>query len=292
MKLATWNVNSLKVRLPHVLDWLAANPIDVLCLQETKQQDSDFPQAELQAAGYHSVFSGQKTYNGVAILSRAPASDVQMGIPNFEDEQKRVIAATFHSDPIAKVKQGGDEQTTQTVQLARPVVSEEANAVSPMQSDRIRVVCVYVPNGQAVDSDKYYYKLGWLNALCNWLKEELTRYPKLVVLGDYNIAPEDRDVHDPVLWQGNVLVSEAERIHFQNLIKLGLHDSFRLFEQAEKSFTWWDYRMMAFRRNHGVRIDHILISEPLVAQCKSCVIDKTPRKLERPSDHTPVVVEL
>jgi len=292
MKLATWNVNSLKVRLPHVLDWLAANPIDVLCLQETKQQDSDFPQAELQAAGYHSVFSGQKTYNGVAILSRAPASDVQMGIPNFEDEQKRVIAATFHSDPIAKVKQGGDEQTTQTVQLARPGVSEEANAVSPMQSDRIRVVCVYVPNGQAVDSDKYYYKLGWLNALCNWLKEELTRYPKLVVLGDYNIAPEDRDVHDPVLWQGNVLVSEAERIHFQNLIKLGLHDSFRLFEQAEKSFTWWDYRMMAFRRNHGVRIDHILISEPLVAQCKSCVIDKAPRKLERPSDHTPVVVEL
>ena len=292
MKLATWNVNSLKVRLPHVLDWLAANPIDVLCLQETKQQDSDFPQAELQAAGYHSVFSGQKTYNGVAILSRAPASDVQMGIPNFEDEQKRVIAATFHSDPIAKVKQGGDEQTTQTVQLARPGVSEEANAVSPMQSDRIRVVCVYVPNGQAVDSDKYYYKLGWLNALRNWLKEELTRYPNLVVLGDYNIAPEDRDVHDPVLWQGNVLVSEAERIHFQNLIKLGLHDSFRLFEQAEKSFTWWDYRMMAFRRNHGVRIDHILISEPLVAQCKSCVIDKTPRKLERPSDHTPVVVEL
>ncbi len=292
MKLATWNVNSLKVRLPHVLDWLAANPIDVLCLQETKQQDSDFPQAELQAAGYHSVFSGQKTYNGVAILSRAPASDVQMGIPNFEDEQKRVIAATFHSDPIAKVKQGGDEQTTQTVQLARPGVIEEANAVSPMQSDRIRVVCVYVPNGQAVDSDKYYYKLGWLNALRNWLKEELTRYPNLVVLGDYNIAPEDRDVHDPVLWQGNVLVSEAERIHFQNLIKLGLHDSFRLFEQAEKSFTWWDYRMMAFRRNHGVRIDHILISEPLVAQCKSCVIDKTPRKLERPSDHTPVVVEL
>ena len=153
-------------------------------------------------------------------------------------------------------------------------------------------MCVYVPNGQAVDSDKYYYKLGWLDKLRNWLKEELTRYPKLVVLGDYNIAPEDRDVHDPVVWQGNVLVSEAERIHFQNLIKLGLHDSFRLFEQPEKSFTWWDYRMMAFRRNHGLRIDHILISEPLVAQCKSCVIDKAPRKLERPSDHTPVIVEL
>ena len=294
MKLATWNVNSLKVRLPHVLDWLAANPVDVLCLQETKQQDEDFPQAELQAAGYHSVFSGQKTYNGVAILSRTPASDVQFGIPDHADEQKRVIAATFPiaSGSIAKVKQGGDERTTQTVQLARPGVSEEANAVSPMQSDRIRVVCVYVPNGQAVDSDKYYYKLGWLDKLRNWLKEELTRYPKLVVLGDYNIAPEDRDVHDPVVWQGNVLVSEAERIHFQNLIKLGLHDSFRLFDQAEKSFTWWDYRMMAFRRNHGLRIDHILISEPLVAQCKGCVIDRAPRKLERPSDHVPVVVEL
>ena len=253
MKIATWNVNSLKVRLPHVLDWLAKNPVDVLCLQETKQQDGDFPQAELQAAGYHSVFSGQKTYNGVAILSRTPASDAQFGIPDFADEQKRVIAATCND---------------------------------------VRVVCVYVPNGQAVDSDKYYYKLAWLNALRNWLKEELTRHPKLVVLGDYNIAPEDRDVHDPVVWQGNVLVSEAERIYFQNLIKLGLRDSFRLFEQAEKSFTWWDYRMMAFRRNHGLRIDHIRISDPLVEQCKSCVIDKAPRKLERPSDHTPVVVEL
>jgi exodeoxyribonuclease III len=253
MKLATWNVNSLKVRLPHVLDWLAANPVDVLCLQETKQQDRDFPQAALQAAGYRSIFSGQKTYNGVAILSRAPATDVQMGIPDHGDEQKRVIAATF-----------GD----------------------------IRVVCVYVPNGQAVDSDKYQYKLKWLSALHDWLKQELVRYPKLVLLGDYNIAPEDRDVHDPVAWQGNVLVSEPEREKFRNLEQLGLRDSFRMFEQVEKSFTWWDYRMMAFRRNHGLRIDHILISEPLVAQCKSCVIDKAPRKLERPSDHTPVVVEL
>jgi exodeoxyribonuclease III len=253
MKLATWNVNSLKVRLPHVLDWLAANPVDVLCLQETKQKDSDFPQAELQAAGYHSVSSGQKTYNGVAILSRTPASDVQMDIPDFADEQKRVIAATMND---------------------------------------IRVVCVYVPNGQDVDSDKYQYKLSWLNALHDWLKKELTRYPKLVVLGDYNIAPEDRDVHDPVAWQGNVLVSEPERQQLKNLVQLGLRDSFRLFEQAEKSYTWWDYRMMAFRRNHGLRIDHILISEPLVAQCKSCVIDKAPRKLERPSDHAPVVVEL
>lgn len=253
MRLATWNVNSLKVRLPHVLDWLAANPVEVLCLQETKQTDSDFPQAELQAAGYHSIFSGQKTYNGVAILSREPSSDVQIGIPDFADEQKRVIAATVHD---------------------------------------LRVVCVYVPNGQAVDSDKYRYKLGWLDALCEWLKLELKRYPKLVLLGDYNIAPEDRDVHDPKAWEGNVLVSDPEREKLRSLEQLGLRDSFRLFEQPDKSFSWWDYRMMAFRRNHGLRIDHILISEPLVAQCKSCVIDKAPRKLERPSDHTPVVVEL
>jgi exodeoxyribonuclease-3 len=253
MKLATWNVNSLKVRLPHVLDWLAANPVEVLCLQETKQQDSDFPQAELQAAGYHSVYSGQKTYNGVAILSRAPAGEVQYGIPDFDGEQKRVIAATC-----------GD----------------------------IRVADVYIPNGQSIDSDKYRYKLDWLDKLRDWLKQELAHHPKLVLLGDYNIAPEDRDVHDPVAWQGNVLVSEPEREKFRNLVELGLHDSFRLFEQPEKSFSWWDYRMMGFRRNHGLRIDHILISDPLVAQCRSCVIDKAPRKLERPSDHTPVIVEL
>lgn len=253
MKLATWNVNSLKVRLPQVLDWLAANPVDVLCLQETKQQDADFPKEELQSAGYHSVFSGQKTYNGVAILSREAASDVQMDIPGFEDEQKRVIAATF----------GG-----------------------------IRVVDVYIPNGQSVDSDKYQYKLDWLNALNGWLKEELVRFPRLALLGDYNIAPEDRDVHDPAAWVGNVLVSEREREAFRALQALGLKDSYRLFEQPEKSFSWWDYRMMAFRRNMGLRIDHILISEPLVLQCKGCVIDKVPRKLERPSDHTPVIVEL
>jgi exodeoxyribonuclease-3 len=241
------------VRLPHVLDWLAANPVDVLCLQETKQQDGDFPQSALQEAGYHSVFSGQKTYNGVAILSREPGHDVQHGIPDHDDEQKRVIAATY-----------GD----------------------------IRVIDVYIPNGQSIDSDKYQYKLKWLTALHDWLKQELERYPKLVLLGDYNIAPEDRDVHDPKAWEGNVLVSEPEREKFRGLIQLGLHDSFRLFEQAEKSFSWWDYRMMGFRRNHGLRIDHILISEPLVTKCKSCVIDKEPRKLERPSDHTPVIVEL
>lgn len=253
MKIATWNVNSLKVRLPHLLEWLIANPVDVICLQETKQQDTDFPQAALQAAGYNSVFSGQKTYNGVAILSRSPIGEVQFGIPDFFDEQKRVIAATING---------------------------------------VRVVCAYIPNGQSLDSDKYQYKLKWLFALNAWLALEIKKYPKLAVLGDYNIAPEDRDVHDPVAWAGNVLVSEPERAAFQGLLQLGLRDSFRLFDQTEKSYSWWDYRMMAFRRNMGLRIDHILVSEPLAGLCMSCVIDKTPRKLERPSDHTPVVAEI
>jgi exodeoxyribonuclease-3 len=251
MKIATWNVNSLKVRLPHLLEWLAANPVDVVCLQETKQQDADFPQDALQQAGYHSAFSGQKTYNGVAILSRSPLEDVQYGIPALEDEQKRVLAATC----------GG-----------------------------VRVVCVYVPNGQAVDSDKYHYKLSWLNALRDWLKAEMKRHPRLAVLGDYNIAPDDRDVYDPQAWAGNVLVSEPERAAFRALEQLGLRDAFRLFEQPEKSYSWWDYRAMAFRRNMGLRIDHILVSPAL--QCSACTIDKAPRKLERPSDHTPVIAEV
>lgn len=251
MKIATWNVNSLKVRLPHLLEWLTANPVEVMCLQETKQQDADFPQAALQEAGYHSVFSGQKTYNGVAILSREPIGDVQYGIPDFEDEQKRVIAATING---------------------------------------VRVVCVYIPNGQEVGSDKYQYKLKWLAALHGWLAGELKKYPKLALLGDYNIAPEDRDVCDPEGWAGNVLVSAPERSAFEGLLQMRLRDAFRLFEQAEKSYSWWDYRMMAFRRNMGLRIDHILISEAL--HCTSCWIDKSPRKLERPSDHTPVVADV
>jgi exodeoxyribonuclease-3 len=253
MRLATWNVNSLKVRLPHLLEWLVSNPVDVVCLQETKQQDADFPHAALQEAGYNSVFSGQKTYNGVAILSRAPLSEVQFGIPDFVDEQKRVIAATVNG---------------------------------------VRVVCVYIPNGQSLDSDKYQYKLKWLSALHNWLASELRKYPKLALLGDYNIAPEDRDVYDPAGWAGNVLVSEPERAAFQVLLAIGLSDSFRLFEQADKSYSWWDYRMMAFRRNMGLRIDHILISDALAEHCTSCVIDKAPRKLERPSDHTLVIAEI
>jgi exodeoxyribonuclease-3 len=250
MKLATWNVNSLKVRLPQLLDWLASSQTDVVCLQETKLEDANFPRADIEAAGYQVAFSGQKTYNGVAIVSRLPLADVQAGIPGFEDEQKRVLAATV---------------------------------------DGIRTVCVYVPNGQSLDSDKYLYKLRWLNALNAWLRDELTRYPQLALLGDYNIAPEDRDVHDPAAWEGNVLVSEPEREQFRALLGLGLQDAFRLFEQPEKSFSWWDYRAAGFRRNLGLRIDHILLSPPLAARCTAAAIDKAPRKLERPSDHTPVL---
>ncbi|HUW27163.1 MAG TPA: exodeoxyribonuclease III [Sulfuriferula sp.] len=253
MKLATWNVNSLKVRLPHLLDWLAARQPDVVCLQETKLEDGKFPGAEIAAAGYQVVYAGQKTYNGVAILSRQPLLDVAAGIPGFDDVQQRVLAATV---------------------------------------DGIRVVCVYVPNGQSVDSDKYVYKLAWLRALAGLLRDELARYPKLVVLGDYNIAPDDRDVHDPVAWAGSVLVSEPERAAWRELLTLGLKDSFRLFEQPEQTFSWWDYRMAAFRRNMGLRIDHILLSDALVPACTACVVDKDIRKLERPSDHAPVVAEL
>lgn len=253
MKIATWNVNSLKVRLPHVLQWLAENPVDVLCLQETKLTDDKFPAAELEAAGYHSAWTGQKTYNGVAILSRHPIEDVVKNNPRFEDEQQRLIAATING---------------------------------------IRIVCAYFPNGQSLDSDKYQYKLRWLDALHDWLADELKSHGNLALLGDYNIAPEDRDVHDPVAWQGQVLVSEPERAVFRRLQDLGLKDAFRLFEQPEKLYSWWDYRMMAFRRNMGLRIDHILLSPALASRCTECIIDKAPRKWEQPSDHTPVVATL
>ncbi len=253
MKIATWNVNSLKVRLPHLLDWLARQAPDVVCLQETKLQDANFPAAQIESAGYRSVCSGQKTYNGVAILSRMTPQDIQCDVPEFEDPQKRVVTATV----------GGT-----------------------------RVVCVYVPNGQAVGSEKYEYKLKWLAALEAWLKDELKRHPRLAVLGDYNVAPEDRDVHDPKAWEGQVLCSEPERQAFRRLLDLGLKDGFRLFDQPEKSFPWWDYRMAAFRRNLGLRIDHILLSPELAAACSGCVIDLEPRRLERPSDHAPVIAEV
>jgi len=253
MKLATWNVNSLKVRLPHLLSWLLANTPDVVCLQETKTEDTTFPAADIQAAGYQLIYSGQKTYNGVAILSRATASEVAVGISGFTDEQKRVLAATV---------------------------------------DGVRVVCVYVPNGESVESDKYRYKLNWLAALKDWLAEQLKQHPRLVLLGDYNIAPEARDVHDPSVWEGKVLFSEPERSAFRGLLSLGLKDSFRLHEQPEKAFTWWDYRMNAFKRNLGLRIDHILVSDELAPRCVASAIHKDVRALERPSDHAPVVTEL
>lgn len=253
MKIATWNVNSLKVRLPQVLQWLGENSVDILCLQETKTIDEKFPAAEIEAAGYHVVFSGQKTYNGVAILSKHPISDVVKNNPHFDDAQQRIIAATIEG---------------------------------------VRVVCAYVPNGQSLDSDKYQYKLAWLDALHHWLEQECHAHEKIAVLGDYNIAPEDRDVHDPAAWEGQVLVSAPERAALQRLIDLKLKDAFRLFEQPEKLFSWWDYRQMAFRRNMGMRIDHILLSEALAAHCSACVIDKVPRKWEQPSDHTPVVATI
>jgi len=253
MRIATWNVNSLKVRLPHVLQWLASHQPDVLCLQETKCDDESFPHADIAAAGYASLHSGQRAYNGVAILSRNAGTDVVSALPSFDTPQKRLLAATIAG---------------------------------------VRYVCVYVPNGESVVSEKYQYKLRWLSALRDWLKEELARHPRLAVLGDFNIAPENRDVHDPAAWEGHVLFSEPERAALRELMALNLKDGFRLFEQPEHSYTWWDYRMNAFRRKMGLRIDHILLSPALAACCTSCTIDVEPRRLERPSDHAPVYADL
>ena len=253
MKLATWNVNSLAVRLPQLLDWLAANPVDAIVLQETKLTDDKFPHAQIAAAGYQSQWLGQKTYAGVALLSRVAAQDVVKNIPGFADDQARVIAGTV---------------------------------------DGVRVIGAYFPNGQAPDSDKFQYKMRWLEGLRNWLAQECLRHPDLVLLGDYNIAPEDRDVHDPVAWFGQIHCTPQEREHFQQLLAAGMVDAFRLFEQPLKSWSWWDYRNLAFRRNQGLRIDHILVSAALRARVRSCVIDKLPRKNERPSDHAPVIVEI
>ncbi len=253
MKLATWNVNSLAVRLPQLLDWLTANPVDAMVLQETKLTDDKFPHAAIEAAGYQVQWFGQKTYNGVALLSRMPASAVVKNIPGLADEQARVIAGTVNG---------------------------------------VRVIGTYFPNGQAPDSDKFQYKLQWMTALRDWVRGRLALYPPLVLLGDFNIAPEDRDVHDPVAWMDQIHCTPQERAHFRGLVEIGMVDAFRLFEQPPKSWSWWDYRNLAFRKNQGLRIDHILVSEALRARVGACVIDKLPRKNERPSDHAPVVVEL
>ena len=253
MRLASWNVNSLRVRLPQLSDWLRDAQPDALCLQETKAEDAKFPLADIEALGYRAAFHGQKSYNGVAILARSEPTDVQRGNPTFEDPQARVIAATIAGT---------------------------------------RIVCIYAPNGQAVDSEKYEYKLRWFRALRDWLADEMMRYPRLAVLGDFNIAPDDRDVHDPKGWEGQIHVSAPERAAFRALLDLGLADSFRLFAQPEKSFSWWDYRMMGFRRNAGLRIDQILLSPALASACSASTIDKAPRRLERPSDHAPVLADL
>ncbi len=252
IKIATWNVNSLRVRLPQVLEWLAAMQPDVLALQETKLPDGDFPVDEIAAAGYRAVFAGQKTYNGVATLAREAGADVLRDLPALDDHQRRVLVGTFSG---------------------------------------VRVVNVYVPNGESVGSDKYQYKLHWLERLEAYLTAELAAHPRLVVLGDFNIAPEPRDVYDPKEWEGRVLFSEPERAAFGRLLDLGLSDSFRLFDQPERAYSWWDYRMNAFRRNRGLRIDHILVSAALRAACTASRIDITPRRNERPSDHTPVMAE-
>ncbi|MBP5990849.1 MAG: exodeoxyribonuclease III [Piscinibacter sp.] len=253
MKLATWNVNSLSVRLPQLLAWLAEHPVDAIVLQETKLTDDKFPHAEIEAAGYRAQWFGQRTYNGVALLSRGESVEVVRNIPGFDDEQARVIAAST----------GG-----------------------------LRVIGAYFPNGQAPDSDKFSYKMRWLDALRAWVAQELAAHPQLVLMGDFNIAPEDRDVYDPVAWAGQIHCTPEEREHFRRLVALGLHDAFRLFEQPPKSWSWWDYRNLAFRKNQGLRIDHILVSEALKGRVSACSIDKAPRKNERPSDHAPVVVEL
>ncbi len=253
MKLATWNVNSLRVRLPQVIDWLAREQPDVLCLQETKVTDADFPAEVLRAAGYHAAFTGQKTYNGVATLCRQKPSEIETRLPGDGDEaQKRLIAVTVAG---------------------------------------IRVINVYVPNGESVDSDKYRYKLEWLKRLRDFAAGEVMQGRGVILTGDYNIAPEPRDVHDPAAWEGQVLFSEPERAAFRALTEIGLVDVFRRFDQPPASFSWWDYRMNGFKRNLGLRIDHILTSADLAGHCLSCRIDVEPRRAERPSDHAPVVAE-
>ncbi|MDE2219054.1 MAG: exodeoxyribonuclease III [Gammaproteobacteria bacterium] len=250
MRIATWNVNSLRVRLPQLLAWLPGANLDVLALQEIKLTDAAFPAAELRAAGYQCVWNGQQTYNGVALLARSAPAGVLRDIPGFDDPQRRVLAATIAG---------------------------------------VRVIDLYVPNGQSVGSDKYYYKLGWLRALRGWLRQELAAHPLLLVLGDFNIAPEDRDVHDPAAWAGSVHVSAEEREALRATLALGLVDVFRKFGQPPQSFSWWDYRAGAFRRNHGLRIDLLLASAALADRCSACEIDIGPRRGAGASDHTPVI---
>ncbi|WP_298437003.1 exodeoxyribonuclease III [Ottowia sp.] len=257
MRITTWNINSLNARLQHALDWLEANPVEVLALQELKLTDDKFPRDALRQAGYEAAVFGQKTYNGVALLTRGAVADVTRNIPGFADESARVIAGTVEGP-------GGP----------------------------LRVVNGYFVNGQAPGTEKFEYKMSWLRALHDWLREELAAHPRLVLLGDFNIAPEDRDSYDPEGLAETIHHTTEERDHFRKLLGLGLTDAFRLFEQPEKSYSWWDYRMLGYQKNRGLRIDHILVSEELVAQVKACSIDRTPRKWPKPSDHAPVTLTL
>ncbi len=257
MRIGTWNINSLTIRLPQVLDWLAANPVDALGLQELKLVDEKFPHDAFREAGYHAAVFGQKTYNGVAILSRTPVGDVVRNIPQHTDDQSRVIAATLDTP-----------------------------------EGPLRLVNCYFVNGQAPGTEKFAYKMLWLTALHRWLFEELKTHSRLVLLGDFNIAPEDRDSFDPVGLKDTIHHTVEERAHFQELLRLGLTDAYRLFEQPEKSYSWWDYRMLGFQKNRGLRIDHILVSEALREKVSACHIDRAPRKNPQPSDHAPVVVTL
>lgn len=249
MKITSWNVNSLKVRLDQVLEWMNANQPDVIGLQETKLKDENFPEKAIQEAGYHAAFTGQATYNGVALLSREPAEDVRTDIPDFDDPHRRVIAGTFNG---------------------------------------VRVVNLYVVNGKAVGDEKYEWKLKWLEAVNRWIAEEAKTHDKLVVVGDFNIAPEDRDVHDPEAWHEKILCSTPERTALANIMSLGLTDTYRLFEQPEREYSWYDYRQMAFRRKMGLRIDLVLASKAMTEKCTASTIDLEPRRNERPSDHAPV----
>ena len=257
MKIATWNVNSLNVRLPHVISWLTENQPDILCLQETKQVNEKFEHDAFSAIGYHSYHNGQKTYNGVAIISKKELNNINFNLPNFEDPQKRIISGILTNN-----------------------------------NESIYIVSAYIPNGQAIDSDKFIYKMNWLNKFSEWVEKLTKKYDEIILTGDFNIAPEDNDCHDPDAWIGQNLVSPSEREAFKNILKIGFHDSYRKINPDLKEYSWWDYRMAGFRRNLGMRIDHILVSTKMVPNITHSYIDKKPRKLERPSDHTPVVTEI
>ena len=258
MKIATWNVNSLNVRLSHVIDWITEHKPDILCLQETKQVNDKFEHDAFSNIGYHSYHNGQKTYNGVAIVSKKELTNINFNLPNFEDPQKRIISGIFTSN----------------------------------SNEKIYIVSAYIPNGQSVGSDKFNYKINWLNKFSKWVEELTKKYDGIILAGDFNIAPEDKDCHDPNAWAGQILVSTEERKLFNNILNIGFHDSYREINPDKQEYSWWDYRMAGFRRNLGMRIDHILVSKKIIPNVKKSYIDKKPRTLDRPSDHTPVVTEL